>query len=70
MIEGISHHRLRSDPAPSWRAGLPALMWTDTAGFRNPHYHRATDTPETLDDDSLAGVTRLLLHAVPTTIRP
>ena len=59
MIEGISHHLLRSDHAPFWRAGLPALMWTDTAEFRNPHYHRATDTPETLDHDFLAGVTRL-----------
>ena len=49
MIGRISHHLLRSDHAPFWRAGLPALMWTDTAEFRNPHYHRATDTPETLD---------------------
>jgi Zn-dependent M28 family amino/carboxypeptidase len=64
MIEGISHHLLRSDHAPFWRAGLPALMWTDTAEFRNPHYHRATDTPETLDYDFLAGVTKLLVHTV------
>ncbi len=64
MIEGISHHLLRSDHAPFWRAGLPALMWTDTAEFRNPHYHRATDTPETLDYEFLAGVTRLLVHVV------
>jgi Zn-dependent M28 family amino/carboxypeptidase len=64
MIEGILHHLLRSDHAPFWRAGLPALMWTDTAEFRNPHYHRATDTPETLDYEFLAGVTRLLVHAV------
>ena len=69
MIEGISHHLLRSDHAPFWRAGLPALMWTDTAEFRNPHYHRATDTPETLDYDFLAGVTRLLVHAVLSGIR-
>ena len=64
MIEQISHHLLRSDHAPFWRAGLPALMWTDTAEFRNPHYHRATDTPETLDYEFLAGVTRLLVHVV------
>jgi hypothetical protein len=24
-------------------------MISDTANFRNPHYHQATDTPETLD---------------------
>ena len=64
MIGRISHHLLRSDHAPFWRAGLPALMWTDTAEFRNPHYHRPTDTPETLDYEFLAGVTRLLVHAV------
>jgi Peptidase family M28 len=63
-IEGISHHLLRSDHAPFWRAGLPALMWTDTAEFRNPHYHRATDTPETLDYEFLTCVTRLLVHSV------
>ena len=64
MIGRISHHLLRSDHSPFWRAGLPALMWTDTAEFRNPHYHQSTDTPETLDYEFLAGVTRLLVHAV------
>jgi len=53
-----------SDHAPFWRAGLPALMWTDTAEFRNPHYHWHTDTPETLDYEFLTGVTRLLVHSV------
>ena len=33
--------------------GIPAFMVTDTAPFRNPHYHRQTDTPETLDYDRL-----------------
>jgi len=64
MIERISHNLLRSDHAPFWRAGLSALMWTDTAEFRNPHYHGRTDTPETLDYEFLAGVTRLLVHVV------
>ncbi len=64
MIERIAHNLLRSDHAPFWRAGLPALMWTDTAEFRNPHYHRPTDTPETLDYEFLTGVTRLLVHTV------
>jgi Zn-dependent M28 family amino/carboxypeptidase len=51
----------RSDHAPFWRAGIPAIMWTDTAEFRNPHYHRETDTPDTLDYDFIAEVTRLAL---------
>jgi len=39
----------RSDHAAFWRYGYPAVMLTDTADFRNPHYHRASDTLETLD---------------------
>jgi hypothetical protein len=31
-------------------------MITDTAPYRNPHYHGATDTPDTLDYDRLARV--------------
>jgi len=64
MIERISHHLLRSDHAPFWRQGIPGLMWTDTSEFRNPHYHLPTDTPETLDYEFLAGITRLLAHPV------
>jgi Zn-dependent M28 family amino/carboxypeptidase len=52
---------LRSDHAPFWAAGIPAIMWTDTSEFRNPHYHRASDTPETLDYDFLASVAQLAL---------
>ncbi|MCJ7830068.1 MAG: M28 family peptidase, partial [Desulfobacterales bacterium] len=38
-----------SDHASFWDAGYRAVMVTDSAFFRNPHYHRASDTPETLD---------------------
>ncbi|MEM6989310.1 MAG: M28 family peptidase [Myxococcota bacterium] len=54
---------LRSDHAPFWAAGVPALMWTDTGNFRNPHYHRETDTPDTLDYGFMSQVANLL-HAV------
>jgi hypothetical protein len=57
-------HAFRSDHAPFWGAGIPALMWTDTAEFRNPNYHRPTDTPDTLDYGFMAGVARLLAHVV------
>ena len=36
--------------------GFPAVMVTDTAPFRNPNYHRASDTPDTLDYESLTRV--------------
>lgn len=54
----------RSDNARFWDAGFPALMVTDTADLRNPNYHRATDTPETLDYEFMAGVTRVVAGAV------
>lgn len=38
-----------SDQWAFWNQGYPAVMVTDTAFFRNPHYHRHTDTPERLD---------------------
>jgi hypothetical protein len=58
-------HRLapdlaRSDHLPFWGAGIPAVLWTDTANFRNPHYHAASDTADTLDYAFMGDVTQLL----------
>jgi Zn-dependent M28 family amino/carboxypeptidase len=50
-----------SDQWSFWQFGWPAFMVTDTAPFRNPHYHMPTDTAETLDYDRFARVTRGLL---------
>lgn len=63
-ISKMAPHVFRSDHAPFWEAGVPALMWTDTAEFRNPHYHLPSDTPETLDYDFMAEVARLLVLVV------
>jgi hypothetical protein len=38
-----------SDHASFWDAGLPAVMVTDTAFFRNPNYHLPSDRIDTLD---------------------
>ena len=38
--------------------GFPALMITDTAPFRYPHYHRPSDTPDKVDVESLARVVK------------
>jgi Zn-dependent M28 family amino/carboxypeptidase len=46
----------RSDNQSFWEAGIPAIMVTDTADFRNPNYHQPTDTPETLDYNRLAEI--------------
>jgi Zn-dependent M28 family amino/carboxypeptidase len=47
-----------SDHAPFWDRGYPAMMVTDTAFMRNPHYHQASDRIDTLDLDFLTGVCR------------
>lgn len=47
-----------SDHAPFWDQGYPALMLTDTAFLRNPHYHHPRDVPETLDPDFMTRVAR------------
>lgn len=45
-----------SDHMSYWHFKLPAVMVTDTAFLRNPHYHQSTDTPETLDYARMAKV--------------
>ncbi|MEE9259184.1 MAG: M20/M25/M40 family metallo-hydrolase [Nitrospinaceae bacterium] len=45
-----------SDHSPFWENGTPAVMVTDTAFFRNPNYHRPTDTLETLDVEFIRDV--------------
>ncbi|MFG1807526.1 M28 family peptidase [Streptomyces sp. NPDC049040] len=52
-----ANHLGRSDHAPFWNAGIPALMLTGTANFRNPAYHRPADTSDLLDYPRLAAVT-------------
>lgn len=54
---------LRSDHAPFWLGGMGAVMITDTANFRSPHYHQATDTPDTLDRDFLNGSAQIVTNA-------
>jgi Zn-dependent M28 family amino/carboxypeptidase len=49
-----------SDHASFWDAGLPALMVTDTAFFRNPNYHLASDTIDTLDFNFMARLVKSL----------
>lgn len=54
----------RSDHAPFWDDGYPAIMMTDTADLRNPHYHQASDTIETLDLDFMANITTGLTQEI------
>lgn len=48
----------RSDHWPSWQEGYPALMVTDTASSRYPHYHTPEDTVDKIDFERMACVVR------------
>ena len=47
-----------SDQKSFWERGYRALMVTDTALYRYPYYHTLQDTPDKVDYDRLARVTR------------
>jgi hypothetical protein len=53
-----------SDHWAFWQEGYPAVMVTDTAPFRNPHYHTTRDTPERLSYGAFARVVAGLEHVV------
>ena len=55
----------RSDNASFWSNGYPALLLTDTANLRNPHYHRSSDRLQTLD----LGFAALVTDAVTACVR-
>ncbi len=52
MIPGVDF----SDHRSYWSYGIPALMVTDTAFYRNRNYHQADDTYEKLDYNRMAKV--------------
>ena len=53
-----------SDQWSFWQFGWPAIMVTDTALFRNPNYHTARDTPDTLDYERMALVVEGLIPVI------
>jgi len=55
-----------SDHWSFWKVGYPAVMVTDTAKYRNPNYHKRTDTAETLNYEAMAEVVMGLEEVVRT----
>ncbi|HEY9769565.1 MAG TPA: M28 family peptidase [Coleofasciculaceae cyanobacterium] len=53
-----------SDHFPFWQKKYRAIMVTDTAMLRNPHYHKASDTIKTLDLDFLTNTCQSLFAAL------
>jgi Zn-dependent M28 family amino/carboxypeptidase len=59
-----------SDQWAYWQFGWPALMVTDTAPFRYPHYHTLRDTPDKLSYERLARVVKGLEGVLRELITP
>lgn len=53
-----------SDQRSYWHFGYNALMINDTSFLRNPHYHKKSDTIETLDFEKLTEVVNCSYKAV------
>ncbi|MEK7389513.1 MAG: M28 family peptidase [Elusimicrobiota bacterium] len=56
ILPGVFSGLALSDQLNFWDLGYPALMLSDTAFYRNPHYHQHTDVPDTLDYEKMARV--------------
>ena len=54
---------LRSDHAPFWYKGVGAVLVTDTANLRSPHYHKSSDTLATIDRPFFAGSAQIVVNA-------
>ena len=52
----------RSDHVPFWLKGVGAVMVSATANFRNPNYHRSSDTVESLELDFLNQTTQYVVE--------
>ncbi len=53
-----------SDHLNFWKFGYKAIMVTDTAHFRNPNYHTANDTLETLNLEKMQYVIDLVVDGI------
>lgn len=62
-IAGFFADAARSDHSPYWEEGIDAIMLTDTANFRNPHYHKDSDTIETIDFEFMSRIIRAVAAA-------
>jgi Zn-dependent M28 family amino/carboxypeptidase len=53
---------LRSDHAPFWYQGVGAVLVTDTANLRTPHYHQSTDIPRNVDKHFFNGAAQIVIN--------
>ncbi len=55
---------LRSDHAPFWLNGIGAVLVTDTANLRNPHYHQPSDDLSQVNRAFFQGVAQQVVNGV------
>ncbi|MFN6568803.1 M28 family peptidase [Dendronalium sp. ChiSLP03b] len=53
---------LRSDHAPFWYQGVGAVLVTDTANLRTPHYHQPSDIPATIERSFFTGAAQIVVN--------
>ncbi len=53
-----------SDHVHFWDYNIPAIMITDTSFIRNEHYHKETDTIETINLEFLTNIANGVLNAI------
>ena len=53
-----------SDQRNFWKFGFPAVMVSDSNFYRNPHYHKLSDTPETIDFVRMTQVVDGIYHLI------
>ena len=54
---------LRSDHALFWYQGIGAVLLTDTANLRTPHYHQPSDIPANIKRSFFTGVAQIVVNA-------
>ncbi|MBL6990158.1 MAG: M20/M25/M40 family metallo-hydrolase [Bacteriovoracaceae bacterium] len=64
VLGGFLKDSARSDHRPYWESGLKGIMLTDTANFRNPHYHKSSDVESTINYQFLKMITQGLLATI------
>lgn len=70
LLGPLTPDLLRSDHAPFWQQGFGAVMVTDTANFRNPHYHQPSDLIDTIDRTFFSGSVQLVTNALTELLNP
>jgi Peptidase family M28 len=60
---------LRSDHAPFWYQGVGAVLVTDTANLRSPHYHQPSDIPQNIQREFFTGAAQIIINATSSLLK-